>query len=1076
MKIDREKVKGSVSIFLVIILVPMLAISALFVDAGKMRLSEGLVSSAADLALNSAMANYDSKLKDFYGLFATAQNTDELLDSLEDFYVQSISSSGITESDSKTIIGGYFDGLRQTALSGNIDNILQIESDSFNISAAKDGTLANSSVLKKQIVEFMKFRGPINTGLSFLESLKSFATISKQQELIDKKQEYYEAQNDVMEKAYEAWSKLNDYNKTSIVAEPEFLSNVQFAIKTMQDNLPEYAKKTSKNFYKGYRLDQTKYLDEYPVLQISTDVNEDGEIVEYYLTISNQKKSTSDYKEFNDSNRPDAKEITQQLYKVVGYADKMNKNYDSVANIIDTYEIYHPQAAIQLERLDENGDGFRQAYLNLKNYTEGIFRLIHVWKYFPDDGKQETTNLNASRAENTLENLYRNEINAFNTFITGTEVSSGYSRFNYMQDRVDNIYAQTEQQLLSSGEFNDTDTFLKNNSQTIINSKDQLSKGRDALVGCDNALNELKALINGELETAKNNWKTAAEDPAVKSTTLAKQDKAELESLTKYLNDGDIEKLQMRINGIKDKIDGLINAIDSNKFLGVPISSYTDMASLQENLSQRVGDTVLKSLSVNRTQLDIKLNELFDNKYEGDDLDVSWLNDSNTNPILSSNTPNFYSYLYTHFNKGEVSVRTDQGRMSEDTKNSNKASFSDLKDEMKKKADESTSTASQGINTTYEIVSNPNRPSAKRDVKGKIPGDNETATDSKAPKKNAEKTNGLFKSLTESLGKMAESLRDNLYVSDYIVSMFSYDTIEKEIAKSNKGDSPIETKTLTKELINSRNNHAMGAEVEYILYGGTNSANKSKVAATIYGIRLAMNLIYAFTDSEIRSMAFAIATPISAATMGIIPVPLIQGAVIIGLSCVESGLDLQALKDGESVRLFKSKDSWVTSPSGFVSLVKYQTAEAIKTTANAAISTGSEFVQDALNMTSEELKEFVNDKSGEFDAFVSNYADELTASATNQISLITDKLSTLANQVVEMGITNSGMTKSEKVQYIKDELKKSIDLYQEGPIKESMYVVYEKIISNNIVDELIDGIDETINNYGAGVNEKLRLH
>lgn len=41
----------------------------------------------------------------------------------------------------------------------------------------------------------------------------------------------------------------------------------------------------------------------------------------------------------------------------------------------------------------------------------------------------------------------------------------------------------------------------------------------------------------------------------------------------------------------------------------------------------------------------------------------------------------------------------------------------------------------------------------------------------------------MFKNLGDAAAKMGTDLRDKLYVSDYVLSMFSYDTIEKETEK-----------------------------------------------------------------------------------------------------------------------------------------------------------------------------------------------------------------------------------------------------------------------------------------------------
>ena len=57
-----SKTKGVVSVFLVIILVPMMVISALFVDASRVQLAGSVATSAGDLALNTALTDYDSLL------------------------------------------------------------------------------------------------------------------------------------------------------------------------------------------------------------------------------------------------------------------------------------------------------------------------------------------------------------------------------------------------------------------------------------------------------------------------------------------------------------------------------------------------------------------------------------------------------------------------------------------------------------------------------------------------------------------------------------------------------------------------------------------------------------------------------------------------------------------------------------------------------------------------------------------------------------------------------------------------------------------------------------------------------
>ena len=72
--------RGAISIFLILVLVPMLIVSSIFVDMSRIRLAKAAATSAGDLTLNTALTNYDAVLKDMYGLFATSQSIDEMLE------------------------------------------------------------------------------------------------------------------------------------------------------------------------------------------------------------------------------------------------------------------------------------------------------------------------------------------------------------------------------------------------------------------------------------------------------------------------------------------------------------------------------------------------------------------------------------------------------------------------------------------------------------------------------------------------------------------------------------------------------------------------------------------------------------------------------------------------------------------------------------------------------------------------------------------------------------------------------------------------------------------------------------
>ena len=196
----------------------------------------------------------------------------------------------------------------------------------------------------------------------------------------------------------------------------------------------------------------------------------------------------------------------------------------------------------------------------------------------------------------------------------------------------------------------------------------------------------------------------------------------------------------------------------------------------------------------------------------------------------------------------------------------------------------------------------------------------------------------LLKNLT---GGNFESIRDNLYLSTYIMEMLSYSTIDNEGRYDILKDQGFDVSTLTKEnmddkynsvndkwnsdeykdyfnksLTNKRlckeNNAAYGCELEYILYGHeNNNENINDAYGQIYEIRYVLNLISAFEHfwnkgSETGKAIGAIALAISTATSGIVPIVAIKAVLIALITVFETANDMNRLEAGFSVELYKT--------------------------------------------------------------------------------------------------------------------------------------------------------------------------
>ena len=106
----KKRIRGSISVLMIIILLPMMTLSALIVDSSRINMARSMVSSSGDLAMNTALANYDTILKDVYGLFAMSQNLsdEELAEKIKSYFTTTLVSYGVT---SEAEAGDYVDAL-----------------------------------------------------------------------------------------------------------------------------------------------------------------------------------------------------------------------------------------------------------------------------------------------------------------------------------------------------------------------------------------------------------------------------------------------------------------------------------------------------------------------------------------------------------------------------------------------------------------------------------------------------------------------------------------------------------------------------------------------------------------------------------------------------------------------------------------------------------------------------------------------------------------------------------------------------------------------------------------------------
>lgn len=174
--------------------------------------------SAADLALNSLLARYDTELEEYYGLIASVQDIDEYFDETEEYFTAMFQEEGLPDEISQ-LFTQYLNELRNTdtqstLLAADIDGEVTVE-------AVDDGLGTSAALIEDQIVEFMKYRGPIeivdNIVARFSNAISEDALedAQKDEEIIAEKQDYGVVQGELTKALYYTYAAIEAYQTSA---------------------------------------------------------------------------------------------------------------------------------------------------------------------------------------------------------------------------------------------------------------------------------------------------------------------------------------------------------------------------------------------------------------------------------------------------------------------------------------------------------------------------------------------------------------------------------------------------------------------------------------------------------------------------------------------------------------------------------------------------------------------------------------------------------------------------------------------------------------------------------------------
>lgn len=170
----KKNLRASISIMLSLVMLPVYTFAGMAADRVRASSARQVTENAIELSMNSALASYDDALKSTYGLFVMSENEEDLTENLEKYFNANIEHTSIFD-DEKTDQYG---------------NLINLTPENFEIKFPEGAVLANPVVLKNQIVEYMKYIGPVRAGKGLIDKLGVFKDFKNQSNMLKAKSEY----------------------------------------------------------------------------------------------------------------------------------------------------------------------------------------------------------------------------------------------------------------------------------------------------------------------------------------------------------------------------------------------------------------------------------------------------------------------------------------------------------------------------------------------------------------------------------------------------------------------------------------------------------------------------------------------------------------------------------------------------------------------------------------------------------------------------------------------------------------------------------------------------------------------
>lgn len=908
-----HKNRGAISVFLVIILVPCMLIASIFVDISRVQLARAVAESSADLALSTLMTNYDYDLNEYYGLMGSCQNISEYYSLVTEYYDTALHSQDVDDEEIQLLYQRVMRGISSRLNDETISDILRVQNQTEGavISPLEGANMYNATILQEQIVEFMKYRGPIVIAQEIIEKIKSDPGVKDMEDsdqnktIVDNKIHFYEAEGELLKAAFDVYWLTRDYTDKvgnngenmsagKLQGYAEKLTRYRTAYEEIHRYLVKNLMNTGdlENFYSRVTLDLDKYKDDYD--KTSTEIYSRKETPTPAPSATSEPGATAASESTPDSSPEptyyiDGDKVTALLEELTTAKDEFvaakNDFIDASGSLMNTLpgagdnDAYAIQWWVQMgnavnsqtginytAELRHKADVMAAAYAKVLaiNDCEPGNDMPPNWE---NDQTKLLNDIKSLHGKYLVEGITDNTdgyLNAVNQLEQVSQAHSSELQPSNLYVDVDGQNMSLEKAVYYIQEHLDEMQKTVNAYRRLLNRL--LNEGEG---GTPAPMDNLYDLA-GNYASALNSWTNSAN---YASTGMAEDHRNEIANLKSLKNKEDekfqnqqtsdsmeitidrkaVRAMKTRLANIRSQYQIINNAIEEMKYGNRMLREIMNVDTMKSCAS-----TVVQKDAIGLTNQEVR--EYADSTFSqlfvpntGTIAALHDISDNAYNPLMSPvtkqiDTPDLYVYMHSKFKDTSRDKVAEKEKDQEDAKNKGKE---------KEKEKDRDRYHGGGTDITPTEASQ---------------GEEFNFADSALT--------GLITIVSNLFRGEVDNIRDNIYATTYMMQMFSYATFEnegkyslqdkktelklstyKDVYKESEGSAKAEgtwlsanvkdsyNKTLTNKLINKENNAAYLAEVEYILYGKSSNVENVKAAyGNIFVIRYALNLVSAFAN------------------------------------------------------------------------------------------------------------------------------------------------------------------------------------------------------------------------------------